>query len=144
MDILEILKAKGRCCISERPLATSNNINLIELRYKASWAFPVSGNILQGRSNMACAVVHDDCIINGAVTGIIKYAIEFTNGEILYHPAPAPQVCKVCGCSEYDACYHPLLENCWWMEPDLCSHCVLKPGEAKRHSQMQEDIKAKK
>ena len=29
-------------------------------------------------------------------------------------------VCRVCGCTEYNACEG----GCWWVEEDLCSACA--------------------
>lgn len=46
------------------------------------------------------------------------------------------RTCRQCGCNEFDACYHPKLGNCWWIEDDLCSHCKKVPGKAIRYSQM--------
>lgn len=34
----------------------------------------------------------------------------------IYSEEP-PRVCRVCGCSDNDACLPP----CWWVEDDLCS-----------------------
>ena len=45
-------------------------------------------------------------------------------------PALAPDddvvSCRVCGCTESDACIVPQspFGVCWWVEPDLCSACV--------------------
>jgi hypothetical protein len=44
-------------------------------------------------------------------------------------------VCRQCGCKENDACLHPDYGPCWWVEPNLCSHCHLWPGESQRYSQ---------
>ena len=61
---------------------------------------------------------------------------------VYVHARPLTRkVCRVCGCSDDDACFHPSLGNCWCMERDLCSHCVLVPGGAKRYSEW---IKANK
>lgn len=39
---------------------------------------------------------------------------------------PEKGVCRVCGCSEYDACTHPEYGTCWWADETetLCSHCA--------------------
>lgn len=41
-----------------------------------------------------------------------------------------PQVCRVCGCSELDACLEQVSVRstapCAWAEPDLCTACVVK------------------
>lgn len=35
-------------------------------------------------------------------------------------------VCRVCGCTEKDPCFHPEYGNCWWVDSNmtLCSHCA--------------------
>jgi hypothetical protein len=35
----------------------------------------------------------------------------------------APQLCRICACSELDPCWHADGEPCSWAEPDLCSAC---------------------
>lgn len=39
---------------------------------------------------------------------------------------PIPGVCRVCGCTEDNPCYHPTYGTCWWVDEDhtLCSHCA--------------------
>lgn len=34
-------------------------------------------------------------------------------------------VCRSCGCTDSEACYHPDVGTCWWVNADhtLCSHC---------------------
>jgi hypothetical protein len=49
--------------------------------------------------------------------------------------------CRVCGCSEYDACWHELLGACWWVQPDLCSHCA-KGLRVQRDSEIAADMDA--
>ena len=31
--------------------------------------------------------------------------------------------CRECGCWDWNACWHEDVGACWWVEPDLCSHC---------------------
>lgn len=33
------------------------------------------------------------------------------------------QVCRICACSDRDACVDHVKGNCWWIAEDLCSHC---------------------
>lgn len=33
------------------------------------------------------------------------------------------RACRVCGCTEHSACVDENKGNCWWVAPDLCSHC---------------------
>ena len=37
---------------------------------------------------------------------------------------PLQGVCRVCGCTDTNPCYHPEHGYCYWVEPDLCSHCA--------------------
>lgn len=37
---------------------------------------------------------------------------------------PIPGICRVCGCSMNNPCYHPDHGYCSWVEPSLCSHCA--------------------
>ena len=39
-----------------------------------------------------------------------------------------PGVCRVCGCTEENPCYHPEYGNCFWVDDTftLCSHCASK------------------
>ncbi|WP_052507961.1 helix-turn-helix domain-containing protein [Sphingomonas hengshuiensis] len=38
---------------------------------------------------------------------------------------PAPRLCRICACSEEDAC----VPVCSWVAPDLCSSCSDEPGD---------------
>jgi hypothetical protein len=31
--------------------------------------------------------------------------------------------CRICGCTDEHACLDDEVGPCWWLEPDLCSHC---------------------
>ena len=35
-----------------------------------------------------------------------------------------PQRCRVCGCTDYDACIEPDGFPCCWVGNDLCSNCA--------------------
>jgi activating signal cointegrator 1 len=35
-------------------------------------------------------------------------------------------ICYKCGCSAFDACTDPNYGPCWWVGPNLCSHCKMK------------------
>ncbi len=37
--------------------------------------------------------------------------------------------CRVCGCTEHDACLHPDGRSCSWVAADLCSVCANTIGE---------------
>jgi hypothetical protein len=131
MDFEKLLRQKGKCCITGKPLKDSKHINIIQLHMKASWEFPVWGNVITGERNMAIAYAHDEAIVNGILSGPVQFMIETRKGEIIYHPI---RTCRQCGCREDDACIHPVHGNCSWVEEDLCSHCKNYPGESKRYS----------
>ncbi|MFY0638678.1 hypothetical protein [Maricaulis maris] len=38
------------------------------------------------------------------------------------------RTCRACGCWEMDACWDEEHGACWWIEPDLCSHCQETPA----------------
>jgi hypothetical protein len=38
--------------------------------------------------------------------------------------------CRVCGCSELDACVDEAGGTCYWVEADLCSACTSMPEVA--------------
>jgi hypothetical protein len=38
--------------------------------------------------------------------------------------------CRVCGCSELDACVDEAGGTCYWIEQDLCSACTSMPEVA--------------
>ncbi len=72
---------------------------------------------------------------------MIKY--EHSAPFAVYAQDPEPTVaCRVCGCHEMDACFHPEHGNCWWEEKDLCSHCKYWPGEATRYSLLETQSKS--
>lgn len=35
-----------------------------------------------------------------------------------------PGVCRICGCSDFNACVPPTGVPCHWVQPDLCSNCA--------------------
>lgn len=36
----------------------------------------------------------------------------------------APQLCRICACSELDPCWHDSGGPCAWAEPNLCTECA--------------------
>ena len=60
-----------------------------------------------------------------AAMGCAPHA-QVTRIEFSYLPGGRffyPGVCRKCGCTSSHACEHPDFGACWWVEPDLCSHC---------------------
>lgn len=56
----------------------------------------------------------------------LMYDNYFFRKEDLYEALAEPfsGVCRVCGCTHENPCYHPEYDTCDWVEPDLCSHCA--------------------
>ena len=48
-------------------------------------------------------------------------------GRQLLQDSCTPGVCRICGCTDDNACYNPSYGNCWWVDDahTLCSHCVM-------------------
>lgn len=46
-------------------------------------------------------------------------------------------ICKVCGCTDDNPCYHPEHGFCWWVDDthELCSHCADKSIAEDRETQ---------
>lgn len=87
VDLTADIIKKGKCCVSDKPLNTCKNLNIIQINKKAKWSYPVWGNFITGHKGMAVAFVHDEVFGDGtALKGEIKYAVEIKNGEIIYHP----------------------------------------------------------
>jgi hypothetical protein len=55
------------------------------LPVKATWAFPVWGNLITGAQGMACAFVCVACEQTIDITDV-KYAVEFQQNGPVYHP----------------------------------------------------------
>jgi len=60
----------------------------------------------------------------------------FDSLEELYKAVdkPIPGVCRICGCTEDNPCWHPDHGSCWWVDKThtLCSHCAEEDNFALR------------
>lgn len=85
----ELINQKGKCCRCEAPLAESKHLNFVTLNQRATWEYPVWGNVLSGQKGLACAYLCDPCMDECQTTGEgdrpLKYAAEFRGDEIVYH-----------------------------------------------------------
>ena len=56
-----------------------------------------------------------------------KYSVLFA--VVFSDDVPKDGTCAICGCSNYNACYHPEHGSCWWVLDEdhriLCSHCAI-------------------
>ena len=131
MDFEKLMREKGKCCVTDKPLTDTAMFLVIDTDMKASWTYPIAGNAHTNDEAMAVAVVHTDAIADGLLVGPLKSVVEITvKGDIIYHDYKQ-RVCKVCGCSQFNACIHPKFGPCHWVAEDLCSNCKDHPGESK-------------
>jgi hypothetical protein len=115
-----------RCCVCRGSLVRSAHINLVALGRRATWDYPTAGNVLTGARAEAVAIVCDECL-----TGVKQpeFAVEFRDGEPVYHTVgsleriEATRQCRVCGCTDLQACDVAGVPCCW-IEEDLCSACA--------------------
>lgn len=73
---------KCRCCSCARPMTESTHVNLVMTNRKATWKFPVTGNLLDGRSGIATAVVCDQCLEKNEHPLLV---LQFEDGQVIYH-----------------------------------------------------------
>ena len=78
------IRLKVRCGACHGPLR-SGPLCFVELRRKATWKYPTSGNVLTGEEGLATAIVCEACI--DAKKEIVE-AVEFAHAsdEPVYHP----------------------------------------------------------
>ncbi|WP_294292626.1 helix-turn-helix transcriptional regulator [uncultured Sphingomonas sp.] len=57
---------------------------------------------------------------------VLSQLARLADGE----PFPPPRLCRVCGCSELDACSDRSGYGCWWVERDFCSSCAAADDRA--------------
>lgn len=79
------------------------------------------------KSNIAriLAFEHDERFAAGR--DLLSLALAFPLDERVYGSLRLGRpiaVCRVCACSDRDACRDPARGNCSWARDDLCSHCV--------------------
>lgn len=47
------------------------------------------------------------------------------------------EICRKCGCTNNNPCYHPKYGFCWWEDSKhtICSHCAKKEIKNSKHTQ---------
>ena len=63
----------------------------------------------------------DDFPFGGKLDETINRVFNLTDEKKL------PQgICRICGCTDEDPCFNPIVGNCWWVDDahTLCSHCA--------------------
>jgi len=84
---LSAIPYKVNCCICDGVLDLP--LCMIDLPIPAKWAYPVHGNILADTSGLAMAFACHSCTDKfQADRGytLVKYAVEFKEGQVIYHP----------------------------------------------------------
>lgn len=93
-----------------------------------------------------------DCSGDGHVTPELMYLafdgyFHLPYWDDLYNAVeePEPGVCRICGCTESNPCYHPIYGYCWWVDENhtLCSHCAEKTLYHGRRVQISSDPNTK-
>lgn len=59
----------------------------------------------------------------------VRSTFQYSENTAICSNSPAvPGICRVCGCTEHDPCFHPNYGTCWWVDEEqtLCSHCADK------------------
>ena len=98
---------------------------------------PVPEGVAPHSVETTMADTNDPLGQRGYIGWSMRYTGTVEDAEKLFGPLPledmprppAPEgapTCRVCGCWEYGACWDDERGVCWWVEPDLCSHCEEK------------------
>lgn len=123
----------GPCCACGRTGPTVRN--LFCLAVKAPIAGRGWGCVQCGLpSDGAVVVLCDDCVseeveprfaCRGYPASDGRIPIADLTGEHVHNLDRHPELtrCRVCGCTEITPCLDAAGNSCWWIEPDLCSHC---------------------
>lgn len=82
-DPVQFLVDNGLCCNCKSPMKTSQNFNICQVKRKATWEFPVWGNLITGEHNMAIAFICDTCL---AAERPVMFVVEMRQNNLLYHP----------------------------------------------------------
>lgn len=108
----------GAAAFADLDNETRNRIGSLALELALAWAGQDAYDALEECRPFQAA----DSVLIGALFDAVGTAIpDVIDADPLPVPSGLGQVCRRCGCSEYDACFPP----CSWAEPDLCSTCVL-------------------
>jgi protein-arginine kinase activator protein McsA len=81
---IELIRERVRCCACGGRMTKSGHVNLVSLGRRATWAYPIVGNVVSGRTGEAVAIVCDACLEGKRE---IQFAIEFDGDEVVYHEA---------------------------------------------------------
>jgi len=79
-NYVEFIQAHVRCGACGGKIG---RVNLCALNRRATWKYPVSGNVISGDEGRAVAVLCDACIDSRRG---IREAIEITDQQVHYHP----------------------------------------------------------
>lgn len=134
-----VQKLMGRNGIESRPDVTGATVGPRPpaprvVRYLPSDTDPRTVELVTGMTALAAA----NPSLGVTVDPAALLATLATEPDLLTMPAgvwdgaamvPAPRTCRVCGCTDDDACEG----GCWWVDADLCSACSF-PGHVAAHA----------
>lgn len=79
----------------------------------------ISASVLPPSGNPDYVFIMDIC----RVRSTFQYS---ENTEVSSTVLAVPGVCRICGCTDNDPCFHPDYGMCWWADNEhtICSHCA--------------------
>lgn len=81
-DVMNLFLTQGKCGNCTAAMSESEHLNMVQVKRKAQWRFPVWGNLLTGEDTMALALMCDKCLEEHKP---VMFCIEVRNNTILYH-----------------------------------------------------------
>ena len=108
--------------VLQRDCDTSEMDSYVELDLGDTAHLHIAAILSQTQTHQNGATVEVDAALEslGLALGD-NGGLEHIDADVVAVPAAR---CRVCGCSDYDACLDPGGEPCNWVEPDLCSECA--------------------
>ena len=101
---------------------------LLSLNAPLPWASGIDGSLHDHNGNFVAQVgvgPEREDPAPGEIAAYIMTAVNTCGGFRASLVDKDERVCRVCGCTEYNACVDDNGENpCHWVEDDLCSACV--------------------
>ena len=106
----------GRCLCHKRPgIILDASAEPLCAECAAGCQYDIQGNLIP---TTAEAIVAD--VVSGMPADELA---------ILNDPSQTARHCRLCSCTELNACINANGDSCWWVSEDLCSHCVDGSGD---------------
>lgn len=127
--------AFGPCCCCEQivPLTTVAMLDLKAPIPGTGWGCFQCGLPMDGAIALICSRCADDLKDIRFVCGDLPSKLERVpidqlqaghEHDLAKHPELEPAKCRLCGCTDDNACVDLLGQPCHWVEPNICSACA--------------------